>query len=288
MLYSCVNTTQAALHNIQVICPVISTILNNTYKAPVRMFVAGGGEIASREGTTQGDPLAMAMYALAITPLIKRLKEQVPTASQVWFADDSSAAGRLVALRNWWQHLMILGPEFGYFPNAGKTTVVVKDEFLKQAKVLFDETGIKITTDGHKVLGAACGKRSFVDGYVVDKIKEWEEEIDMLSKIAEMYPHAAYTAFTRAIMGKWKYLMRTIDGIGNMLQPLEKAISAKFIPALTGRGPCSSVERAIISLPIRYGGLNLVNPVNVAHIHYKASLKITEPLKKMIISQATT
>ena len=96
------------------------------------------------------------------------------------------------------------------------------------------------------MLGAACGKRSFVDGYVVDKIKEWEEEIDMLSKIAEMYPHAAYTAFTRAIMGKWKYLMRTIDGIGNMLQPLEKAISAKFIPALTGRGPCSSVERAII------------------------------------------
>ena len=103
-----------------------------------------------------------------------------------------------------------------------------------------------------------------------------------------MYPHTAYTAFTRTIMGKWKYLMRTIDGIGNMLQPLEKAISAKFIPALTGRGPCSSVERAINSLPIRYGGLNLVNPVNVAHIHYKASLKITEPLKKMIISQATT
>ena len=278
---------QVALHNIQVICPVISTILNNTYKAPVRMFVAGGGEIASREGTTQGDPLAMAMYAF-ITPLIKRLKEQVPTTSQVWFADDSSAAGRLVALRNWWQHLIILGPEFGYFPNAGKTTVVVKEEFLKQAKVLFDETGMKITTDGHKVLGAACCKRSFVDGYVVDKINEWEEEIGMLSKIAEMYPHAAYTAFTRAIMGKWKYLMGTIDGIGNMLQPLEKAISAKFIPALTGRGPCSSVERAIISFPIRYGGLNLVNPVNVAHIHYKASLKITEPLKKMIISQATT
>ena len=68
----------------------------------MRMFVTEGGEIASREDTTQGDPLAMAMYALAITPLIKRLKEQVPTASQVWFADDSSAAGRLVALRNWW------------------------------------------------------------------------------------------------------------------------------------------------------------------------------------------
>ena len=47
---------QAALHNIQVICPAISTILNNTYKAPVRMFVAGGGEIVSMEGTTPGEP----------------------------------------------------------------------------------------------------------------------------------------------------------------------------------------------------------------------------------------
>ena len=110
----------------------------------------------------------------------------------------------------------------------------------------------------------------------------------MLSKIAETYPHAAYTAFTRAIVCKWQYLMRTIDGIGNMFQPLENAISANLIPALTGRGPCSSVERTILSLPTRHGGLNLVNPVEVADIHYNASLKITEPLKKMIISQTTT
>ena len=220
----------------------------------------------------------MAMYALAITPLIKRLKEQAPNASQVWFADDSSAAGRLRALKVWWQQLTILGPEFGYFPNASKTTMVVKEEFFDQAKDLFEETGIKITTDGHKILGAACGKRSFVNEYVADKIDEWEEEIEMLSKIAEMYPHAAYTAFTRAIVCKWQYLMRTIDGIGNMFQPLENAISAKLIPALTGRGPCSSVERTILSLPTRHGGLNLVNPVEVANIHYNALLKITEHL----------
>ena len=60
-----------------------------------------------------------------ITLLIKRLKEQAPNASQVWFADDSSAAGRLRALKVWWQHLAILGPEFRYFPNASKATMVV-------------------------------------------------------------------------------------------------------------------------------------------------------------------
>jgi hypothetical protein len=41
-------------------------------------------------------------------------------------------------------------------------------------------------------------------------------------------------------------------------------------------------------LPTHHGGLHLVNPVEVANIYYNASLKITEPLKKMIISQMTT
>ena len=49
----------------------------------------GEGVIESSEGTTQGDPLAMAMYALAIKPDVK----------QVRFADDATAAGRLRALQ---------------------------------------------------------------------------------------------------------------------------------------------------------------------------------------------
>ena len=166
--------------------------------------------------------------------------------------------------------------------------MVVKEEYFYQAKDLFEETGIKITTGGHKILGAACGKRSFVEGYVAEKIDEWVKEIELLSTIAEIYPHAAYTAFTRVIIGKWQYLMRTIGSIGEMFQPLEIAISAKFIPALTGRGPSSSTERIILSLPTRFGGLNLVNPVEVANMHFNASLKITDSLKKMIISQTTT
>ena len=50
---------QAALHNIKVVCPAMSTVLNNTYTKPIRLLVSGGGEISSMEGITQGDPLAM-------------------------------------------------------------------------------------------------------------------------------------------------------------------------------------------------------------------------------------
>ena len=49
----------AALNNIRVLCPLIATFVINTYRAPARLFVAGGSELNSAEGTTQGDPLAM-------------------------------------------------------------------------------------------------------------------------------------------------------------------------------------------------------------------------------------
>ena len=59
---------QSAQHNISILCPSFATILKNTYGVPIKLFITGEGEIASKEGTTQGDPLAMAMYALAVTP----------------------------------------------------------------------------------------------------------------------------------------------------------------------------------------------------------------------------
>ena len=70
--FNCINR-QAALHNISMLCPSFSLILQNTYGAPVCLFVVGEGEIPSTEGTTQGDPLAMAMYVLAVVPLIRHL-----------------------------------------------------------------------------------------------------------------------------------------------------------------------------------------------------------------------
>ena len=85
------SNRKAALHNVSILCPPLSSILINTYRAPVRMIVAGSGEI-SIEGTTQGDPLAMAMYALAVVPLIHKLRNNSPDVKQVGFTDDATGA----------------------------------------------------------------------------------------------------------------------------------------------------------------------------------------------------
>ena len=51
----------------------------NIYRAPARLFVVGGIELASAEGTTQGCTLAMAMYALGVNPLIDRVRPMSPS-----------------------------------------------------------------------------------------------------------------------------------------------------------------------------------------------------------------
>ena len=60
----------AAMHNICVHCPIIAAYIINTYTHPARLFIIGSKEIASAEGTTQGDPLAMAFYAISTLPVI--------------------------------------------------------------------------------------------------------------------------------------------------------------------------------------------------------------------------
>ena len=52
------------------LCPTLATFINNCYSKPSDLFVQGGKLLKSLEGTTQGDPAAMAIYALGITPLL--------------------------------------------------------------------------------------------------------------------------------------------------------------------------------------------------------------------------
>ena len=63
------------LHNLKFFCPIIATYIINCYAIPSRLFIVGGGEILSSEGTTLGNPTAMGAYALGILPLTKFLLE---------------------------------------------------------------------------------------------------------------------------------------------------------------------------------------------------------------------
>jgi len=88
----------------------------------------------SEEGTTQGDPLAMPLYALATIPLMQQLSSGF---EQVWYADDACACGKLVALRKQWDCTCELDFSFGYFVNAAMTWLVTKDHLFQDSVSFF-------------------------------------------------------------------------------------------------------------------------------------------------------
>ena len=227
----------------------------------------------------------MAMYALAVRPLIGKLKSDAPRVKQVWYADDTTGAGTCDDLKKWWDSLQMHGARYGYHPNAVKTNLVVKVEHAATARELFAGTGINITTEGKRHLGAAVGSRSYTEEYVADKVEKWSDEIKKLAHIAQTQPHAAYSAYTHGLSCHWTFLSQTIPEIANLLHPLEEAIQQHLIPALTGRPPCSREERELLALPVRLGGIGITNPVSTSQHAFEASVRLTSPLVSAIATQ---
>ena len=75
--------------------------------------------IRSEKGTTQGDPLSMLFYGVALLPLIKKLHN--PTKHKLsFYADDAAACGKFDDLKQWLQQVVDEGPKYGYYPKPKK------------------------------------------------------------------------------------------------------------------------------------------------------------------------
>lgn len=140
---------------------------------------------------------------------------------------------------------------FGYNPNPCKTWLVVKPEHLPAEEEHFQGSGVNITTQGHRHLGAPLGSKSFVEEFIRDSC--WGSEIKRLSEIAKFQPQAAFAVFTHALTNRWTFLMHTVPGTDLLLQPLEEAIRHQFLPAVTGRQGITDLERDLLALPARHG-----------------------------------
>ena len=69
-----------------------------------------------------------------------------------------------------------------------------------------------------------------------------------------------------------------------LFQPLENCIRNKLIPAITGRLSVSDLERDLLSLPARMGGMDIRYPTDSVY-SYSASVKITSSLSDHIVRQ---
>ena len=106
-----------------------------------------------------------------------------------------------------------MGPDYGYYPNATKTCLIVKDDYLEEAKDTFSDSGV----EGKRYVDVVIGSSKSVTDYVKQKVTEWINEVESLSSMATTQPHAPYAAFTHGLKHKWMFLTRTIANIGDQL-----------------------------------------------------------------------
>ena len=229
----------------------------------------------------------MGMYALGTRGLINSLSEEIQQEQtvQVWFADDSTSGGSIEGVKKWWEHLKQTGPKYGYYPKPSKTHIIVKNPAdSEKVKEMFGNEGIQVTAEGQRHIGAVIGSDRFKEEFVTKKVDNWVKDIEKLSIIAEEEPQSAFCAFNTAIVHRWTFLQRTVEDISQYFQPLEDIIRNKLIPAMIGR-QVSDIEREMLSLPYRYGGMGIQNPVETADREYMTSINITKDLTQLIFAQ---
>ena len=275
----------AALHNVSRRCPQLSKYLQNSYRQPSKMHLGDGSFILSNEGCTQGDTQAMSMYAVSMRGLSDKLRAEVPDVTQVWYADDNSGGGKMNDLKNYWDAIKEIGPPYGYHPKPPKSILIVKDHaMLQRAEELFAGEGVVITSEGERHIGAAIGSENFKTQFVTRKIENWIKDVEELATIAKEEPQCALSAFNKGVIHRWAFIQRTVKNISDLFQPLEDAIRNRLIPAIVGRD-VSDLERKLLALPYRYGGLGILNPKDTADREYRASKDITANLTGLIHQQ---
>ena len=143
-----------------------------------------------------------------------------------------------------------------YHAEPSKSWLVVKESSFDNAVEIFKDTSVNITRRektswwGHRSNGLSqgiCGRVSQILG------------CKALASVASFESKAAYSAFTTCIHHRYTYFMRTIPGINEFLQPLEKVIWHKLMPALPKGQSCSDNDGILLSLPVRLSGLGIID-----------------------------
>ena len=84
---------------------------------------------------------------------------------------------------------------------------------------------------------------------------------------------------------KFTFFLRTVPDIADYLLPIEKTLRSRFTLAITGGYIMFSTERALLELPVKFGGSGLQNLYQVANIKLLNSKETTRELYEDVITQ---
>ena len=124
----------------------------------------------SKEGVTQGYPLAIIAYDIGFLPLIQDIQDKNPCVNQPWYANEAEPGGNFKQILAHLRDLHAWGAPWCNFPEITKSILVIAPHNVAKVEELFRGMGMKIVT-GRCYLGVFIGNREAEKTWLAEKMQ---------------------------------------------------------------------------------------------------------------------
>ena len=144
------------------------------------------------------------------------------------------------------------------------------------AEKFFASNDIDIV-EGHRVLGSVIGSQNECSNFLKEKKDDYAKLLNKLSKHAKTSPQAVYKCYTNGVQHKLTFISRTTPNCESLFEETEKVIKDELIPSLVNHNSYNDKFRDIFALPVREGGLNILQPEDRVDDYTRSKL-LSDPL----------
>eukprot|EP00957_Ditylum_brightwellii_P079270 6028207-Ditylum_brightwellii.AAC.1 len=187
---------QAMLQNMQHFWGAGVWFTFNTSRHQHKLVLRGHTDLVlSKEEVSQGEPLTMIIYTLALLPataVIETLLEGLtfmPKQLQKWFADNSALARLLMPCKHELDKSILANHEKTWRQQR-KYLVVINSNHGK----------------GISIFVTSFGAQQLAEEYVAETVEGWVDSIVTFSKMTPHQLHAAFMVYACWLYSKWVYL----------------------------------------------------------------------------------
>ena len=232
-------------------------------------------------GVQQGDPLGPLGFALALHPVIERIKREVPgLIVNAWYLDDGILCGSACDLSAALEIIEEVGPARGLFLNRGKSLLHLPTDCTPDYNPLPAE--IPIARDGFDFLGSPIGPSSFCEAIVLRRVRKVQ---DILHRLRDLQDSQMETALLRSFLSlpKVSFVLRSCppDHLKDAMSVFDISMLEALSDLVGGHLPEWSWLKA--SLPSSLGGLGIRQASFHSSAAYISSLDHFRPLVARIL-----
>ena len=155
---------------------------------------------------------------------------------------------------------------FGNFPEPARTIYIHKGQDEMTARHHFKELVLEISYSWWALcIGGYIGSKEGNEEWIKLDVIQRATSVDLLSRIVNRFPQAAYAGFVSCLKYEWEYTTRVVPGIAPFQAPIADTVDRCFLPALFDVPPDSITGDFCICLShsIKWAGIEVQNSVDI-------------------------